>query len=114
MFWFPPLLAMAISVVYLWRSPKVQPLSQRLLVSAHGAAIAAIYVCAMYVWWSGSSHAGLALPFMFSLVIPLLLIVMSFLKFQGPRSTHFLQLVNLFCLGATFFYGGMAITGDWL
>ena len=114
MFWFPPLFATAISVVYLWCSPKFQPLAQRLLVSAHGAAIAAIYVCAMYVWWSGSSHASLALPFMFSLVIPLLLIVVSFLKFQGPRSIHFLQLVNLFCLGATFFFGGMAITGDWL
>jgi len=114
MFWFPPLLAMAISVVYLWRSPKGQPVPQRLLVSAHGAAIAAIYLCAMYMWWSGLSRANLALPFMFSLMIPLLLILVSFLKFEGPRSMHLLQLANLFCLGATFFIGGMAVTGDWL
>jgi hypothetical protein len=105
---------MAISVVYFWRSPKVQPLAQRLLVSAHGAAIAAIYLCAMYIWWSGSSRASLALPFMFSLMIPLLLIVVSFLKFRGLRSIHLLQLANLFCLGATFFIGAMAVTGDWL
>jgi hypothetical protein len=105
---------MAISVVYFRRSPKVQPLAERALVSAHGFVIAAIYICAMCIWWSGASRASLGLPYAFSLLIPLSLIIVSFLKFRGPRSTHFLQLANVFCLGATFFIGGMAVTGDWL
>src|ERR1700686_2159466 len=114
MFWFTPLLAIAVSVVYFRRSPKVQPLAQRLLVSAHGVVIAAIYLCAMCVWWSGSSRTVLGEPYAFSLAVPLLLIIVSFLKFRGPRPTHFFQILNLFCLHATFLIGGMAITGHWL
>lgn len=109
-----PLLAIAISVVYFRRSPTDQSLSQRLLVSAHGVAIAALYLCALAFMWSGSSHTALGQPFAFTLLIPVLLIAVSFLKFRGPRTTHLFQLVNLFCLATTFFIGGMAITGDWL
>jgi hypothetical protein len=81
-----PLLAIAVSVVYFRRSPKDQSLSQRLLVSAHGVAIAALHICALIVMWSGSSHKALGQPYAFAPLIPVLLIAVSFLKFRGPRT----------------------------
>jgi hypothetical protein len=114
MFWLAPVIAMAISVVYFKRSPKDQPLAQRLLVSAHGVVIAAIYLCALYVWWSGSSRESYGRPYAIAFMVPVALIAVSFWKFRGPRSTHLFQLANLFCIAASYFLGGMAITGDWL
>jgi uncharacterized YccA/Bax inhibitor family protein len=114
MFFFTPILSVLISVIYFRKSPRDQPLARRYLVSAHGVVIAVIYVAAILVWQVGSAQDALARPFILICIIPVLLIVASFVWFRGPRYVHLLQLGNLFCLGATFFIGGMAVSGDWL
>jgi hypothetical protein len=113
MFLFTPILAVLISVIYFLRSPKTQPMARRFLVSAHGIAISVIYIAAMLVWQTGSARTALATPLAFAFVFPLVLMVASFIWFRGPRFIHLPQFGNLFCLGATYFVGGMAITGDW-
>jgi hypothetical protein len=114
MFLITPILSVLISVIYFRKSPKDQPLARRYLVSAHGVVIAVIYVAAILVWQSGAARDALAKPFTFVCITPLLFILASFIWFRGPRYIHLLQLGNLFCLAATFFVGGMAVTGDWL
>jgi hypothetical protein len=114
MFWFVPALSIFVSVIYFRNSPKDQSLSRRLLVSAHGIILAAIFIGAIVVWQIGSARASLGAPFAITLIVPLVLTVATFIWFRGPRYIHAIQVVNLFCLAATFFVGGMAITGDWL
>ena len=114
MFLFTPIVAVLISAIYFLKSPKDEPLARRYLVSAHGLVIAVIYVAAILVWQAGAAKDALATPFIVVCAIPLLLIAASFIWFRGPRYIHLLQLGNLFCLAATLFVGGMAVTGDWL
>jgi hypothetical protein len=76
--------------------------------------IAVIYVAAIVVWERGAAQDSLAKFFAVICIIPLLFMVASFIWFRGLRYIHFLQLGNVLCLFATFFIGGMAITGDWL
>ena len=109
-----PILALVISVVYFRSSPRTEPLSKRILASAHGAVITAIYMGAMTVFWAQKANPKFITPFLFSLLVPLLLIVVSFFVYRGRKTIHFLQLLNLLCLGWTFFIGSMAVTGDWL
>jgi hypothetical protein len=109
-----PILAFSISVIYFLQSPRTDPLSIRLLVSAHGVSIAALYIGAMLVWWTGHSDARFESVFIFLLVLPLVLIAVSFVFFRGNKSLHLLQALNILCLMWTAFVGGMAVTGDWL
>jgi 4-hydroxybenzoate polyprenyltransferase len=53
-------------------------------------------------------------PFALASVLPVALIVFSFIRFRGQRTVHFLQTVNLLCFIWTLFVGSMAVTGDWL
>jgi hypothetical protein len=48
------------------------------------------------------------------LLVPATLIAASFFLYKGPKSLHWLQLINIACLLWTGFVGGMAVTGDWL
>jgi hypothetical protein len=109
-----PILALVISVVYFISSPRTEPLSKRILASAHGVVITAIYMGAMTVFWAQKANPKFITPFLFSLLVPLLLIAVSFFVYRGRKTVHFLQLLNLLCLGWTFFIGSMAVTGDWL
>lgn len=109
-----PILALVISVVYFISSPRAEPLPKRILASAHGAVITAIYMGAMTVFLAQKANPKFITPFLFSLLVPLLLIAVSFFVYRGRKTVHFLQLLNLLCLGWTFFIGSMAVTGDWL
>ena len=109
-----PVLALSVSAVYFFTSPKTEVLSKRLLASAHGLSIAALYLVAMTIFWANSAHPKFQVPFLFSLAIPALLIGTSFFVYRGSKTVHFLQLLNLLCLGWTFFIGSMAVTGRWL
>jgi hypothetical protein len=112
MFWLVTFLAVLTSVIYFRSSPQDQPLALRVLVSAHGVTIAALFIAAMCIYWSNWSRAAYAKPYAVALLVPLVLIVVSLFAFRGPRSIHWLQLANVFCLAVTLFVGGMAITGD--
>lgn len=109
-----PILALGISAVYFFTSPKTEVLSKRLLASAHGLAITLLYAAAMVVFRTNSANPKFGGPFLLSLMIPLLLIVVSFFVYRGIKAVHWLQLLNLLCLGWTYFIGSMAVTGNWL
>lgn len=109
-----PALAIGISAIYFTASPNTEPLAKRLLVSAHGVVIAALYLGAMSVFWLHRSSDAFGKPFSYLLLIPLLLILTSLFMFRGRKLIHWLLLVNLACLAWTAFIGVMAVTGDWL
>jgi hypothetical protein len=107
-----PVLAAAISGVYFVASPRTQPLRNRILASAHGAAIALLYAAAWMVLISGQSSLWLGNLFAFLLLLPLSLIIISFFFYQGPKSVHWLQIINGVCLLWTGFTGIMLVTGE--
>jgi len=109
-----PAFAIGISAVYFTASPKTEPLAKKLLVSAHGVSIAALYLVALSVFWFHRSSDALAKPFNYLLLIPVLLILTALFMFRGRKVIHWLLLVNLACLAWTAFVGVMAVTGDWL
>ena len=113
-FWLAPILALAISGVYFFTSPATQTLYRRLVASLHGAVIAALYLGALMFNAVGISKPEYGIPFLATLLLPVVLIATSFILYEGKRSLHALQMVNLLCIAWTFFIGGMAITGEWL
>jgi hypothetical protein len=109
-----PILALAVSVVYLATSPKLQSLSARLWASSAGFFIATIYCVAAAIAALRLSRVALGVPFDIAVFLGLGLIGLSFWMYRGKKVVHLLQLVNLACLAWTGFIGGMAITGRWL
>jgi hypothetical protein len=109
-----PILALTISLVYFWSSPSTETMSRRLLSSAHGASVAVLYMAAMAVFWAHKASPKFGTPFLFLLLIPVILVFASFFLYRGPKSVHLLQVLNLACLAWTFFIGSMAVTGNWL
>jgi hypothetical protein len=107
-----PVLAAAISGVYFVVSPRTQPLRSRILASAHGVTIALLYAAAWMVLISGQSSLWLGNLFAFSLLLPLSLIIISFFFYQGPKSVHWLQVINVACLLWTGVTGIMLVTGE--
>lgn len=109
-----PILGVGVSLVYLFTSPRTQPLPLRLLASCAGLLIAVIYCAVFGVALFRISSQGFGLPFLFLLVLPLGAIALSFRYYRGSRVIHSLQLVNVAVLIWTAFIGGMAVTGQWL
>jgi hypothetical protein len=107
-----PMLAVAISGVYFVASPRAQPTRDRILASAHGVAMALLYVVAWIALLSGQSNPRLGTPFGFSLLLPLCLIILSFFFYRARKVVHCLQIINVVCLLWTGFAGGMLITGE--
>jgi hypothetical protein len=109
LFVIPPLLAIAISVVYYMTSPRGAPIARRLFASAHGVIIAVLYVGAISIWLSGNSRRELGTPFLLLLLVPFASIIASFFLFRGPKLIHLLQLVNILLLLWTGVIGGIAV-----
>ena len=102
------------SLVYFRASPSTESLIQRIAVSLHGVAISALCVGAVLVGMLGAPRPELGDIFRFLLFVPITLVIYSFWRFQGKRSIHLLQGINLLWLALAFFFGGMAVTGVWL
>ena len=109
-----PILAIIVSVIYYRTAPTGISRTLRALAAAHGATIALLYMVAMVVFWTEMASPKFGVPFLLSLLVPIVLAIVSLFIFQGRKSIHWLQLVNLPCLAWTAFIGIMAITGDWL
>lgn len=107
-----PVLAAAVSGLYFAASPRAEPLRKRVLVSAHGAAIALLYVLAWIVLITGRSNLRLGTPFLLLLILPVLLITLSFAFYRGRKVVHWLQIINMVCLLWTGFVGTMLVTGE--
>jgi hypothetical protein len=102
-----------ISVLYL-AAARNPTFGQRVLVSAHGATAALLYLGAMGISAAGLSKLWLSWPYLIAQLIPLGLIIVAFVRFKGLSIVHMLQPLNLVCMFYAAFVGGMAITGDWL
>src|SRR5258706_1783070 len=114
-FWYlARLVSLGISVIYYVMAPMDTPLSRRILVSAHGAAMSILYVGAMTVALLGASRPTYGTPFLVFMAIPVLFAILAMRFYQGNRMIHLLQVVNVLCLAWTGFMGRMAVTGKWL
>src|SRR5258706_14008318 len=102
------------SVVYYVAPPMDTPLPRSILVPAHGAAMALLYVGAMTVALRGASRPTYGTPFLVFMAIPVLFAILAMRFYQGNRMIHLLQVVNVLCLAWTGFMGRMAVTGKWL
>lgn len=113
-FLLAPLLAIGVSAIYFFTSPKTQPIGSRIAASAHGITIAVIYFFAMAVFRANKAQPMYGSSFVMLQLLPILLAVLSFFLYKGRKTVHLLQILNLICLVWTFFIGGMAVTGQWL
>ena len=108
-----PILAVSISAVYFYTSPHTEPLFRRIVASAHGATIALLYIASMCVYWFDLGRVDYGSKFAILLLIPAVLIVVSFFLFRGRKSIHGLQMINFLCLIWTGYVGPMAVAGIW-
>jgi hypothetical protein len=104
------ILAPLVSLAYFLASPRSESVRRRLLVSAHGAVIASVWLVVASI----GERPAWGTAFTLLMLVPLALIGFSFFAFRGRPSVHILQVVNLVALGWTYFIGSMSITGKWL
>lgn len=108
-----PVAALGISVVYFQHSRNVG-ISERLTVSAHGAALALLFAGASLIHVSGAAQPSFAIWFWCAFVVPGLLIAFALLRYQGRPSVHLYQIGNMVVGAWVWFVGTMAVTGNWL
>jgi hypothetical protein len=110
-----PIAMIAVSAAFFFAS-RNRSFRQRLLVSAHGMSGAVLYVGAFAVasLQPGGYRPSWAGAYATLYLVPLALIGVSILKFQGAKLIHALQVLNLGALTWALFVGTMAVTGDWL
>ncbi len=113
-FYGAPVVTAAISAAYFWADRSGAPLGRRILASAHGAAAALLNVAALIIWMVGISKRSFAAPFLWLHLVPVILILLSFFIYRGPKWMHFLQLPNVAALLWGLFIGSMAVTNEWL
>lgn len=109
-----PVVGLAVSIAYFVRSSGDPSLRRRLVTSSHGVAIALLYAIAMGVALARAFDPSYGDPFSLALLVPVVLIALSFVFYRGDKRTHWLQVLNVGSLVWTGFMGGMAITGRWL
>jgi hypothetical protein len=111
----PALVMCSISAAYFVLDVGETRRGVRLLVSAHGALGALLYVAALVSWTlAPTSRPWAAWPYLLAYLLPLASVLYAFLRFRGPKLLHLVQLANLWAFAYALFVGGMAITGDWL
>jgi heme/copper-type cytochrome/quinol oxidase subunit 4 len=106
-------LVLAVSGLYFFSSPKNQPMGARLLASVHGLSIALLYIAGLLIAWNGPSVVS-CLIFIVLTAIIVALIIISFFYFQGTKSTHILQVINVLCLIWIIFETALSLSGDTL
>lgn len=99
---------------YFKSSPATAPMAQRLLVSAHGISALALLFIAMTFGFSGNTSERLHEIFLRLQAMPLMLILLALLLFRGPRSTHWLQVLNVPATLVCAFISLMAVSGRWI
>jgi hypothetical protein len=113
--WFgAPVIACAISVAFFRHAKSNSSVIRRIVTASHGFTIAGLYVFAMVIWMSGHSNVAFAKPFTWAQLLPLTLILVSLVFYEGSERIHWLQIPNVACLGWAYLMGGMAITNRWL
>ena len=105
--------SLIVSGAYFFASPKTESLLQKLSVSAHGVLISALYLSALLVGGFGHPRQEYGSTFVALLWLPAIFIAYSFWRFNGKKSTHLLQIINLIFLLFTAAFSGMPVTGVW-
>lgn len=101
------------SVAYFLASPATETFVKRISVSMHGVVVSVLCAGAVLVGMLGSPWQETQAIFQFFLLLPLSCIVYSLWVFQGKKTIHLLQLINLSWLAFALFFGGMAVKGIW-
>lgn len=101
------------SVAYFLASPATETFVKRISVSMHGVVVSVVCAGAVLVGMLGSPWQETEAIFQFFLLLPLSCIVYSLWVFQGKKTIHLLQLINLSWLAFALFFGGMAVKGVW-
>lgn len=112
--WTTPLLGMGISAAYFFASPPGGSFGRRVATSAHGVCITVLFFTADFIAWAGKSNSGFETPYDLAVLLIIVLMVASFIFFQGPKWLHLLQPLNLILLAEAWFFGGLEITGNFL
>lgn len=117
-FWLTPILTVLVSVTYFRMSPRKQRLPIRLAVSGHGVAIAILYCSAISISvlmeLSPARVNTVYNIWSYLLIVPVILIFFSLIKFRGPLLVHVLHIVNMMGLVWTLLLGSMFLTDTWL
>jgi hypothetical protein len=116
LFYVVPVFVMfGVSGAYFALDSGEAPRRERLLVSAHGALGALLYLFALALWAVAPNwRPWAAWPYLLAFSLPLASVLYALFRFRGPKVLHLAQLANLWAFAYALFIGGMAITGDWL
>ncbi|MBK8323525.1 MAG: hypothetical protein IPL06_12480 [Betaproteobacteria bacterium] len=110
-FHLPAFVAALISVAYFRASSPTRALGRRLVASAHGMAIAALYAAAWLIYLSRHASESWATAFAALMLVPIVLMVASLFLFEGRSRVHWLLVPNLLCLLWVWLRGTAVITG---
>lgn len=112
-----PILTIFVSMIYFCMSPKEQPLHIRFAVSGNGVTIFVLYCSAILI----SQLMNISPPikntiyeiWSYLLIIPVILMFYSLVKFRGPLWVHALQFINMIGVVWTFLLGSMFLSDTW-
>jgi len=107
----PVSFAVLISIIYFRADAPGQAIRHRLLASAHGISIAALYLAAWLVYLTHHASDSLAGPYTFLMLVPLGLMALSPFVFRGRWMVHLLLLPLALCLFWVWLRGAVVVTG---
>lgn len=108
-----PAIGLGVSIAY-YQAAEHLTFQKRIAVSAHGGAIAALYVGALGIHLAGLSADSLMKPYWAMFALPTALVAYSLIYFREAGWLHLLQLANSIAIAFTLGVGTMAVTGNWL
>jgi hypothetical protein len=109
MLFLQPFAGAYVSWTYFHASPRSQSIFIRLIVSAHGALLAATHLLAAVLVVLGAT-----IPSMFQFLVSIVCIsigsiFISFVLYRGSKSKHLLQIINFLGLPGTYFLVGATV-----
>jgi hypothetical protein len=112
LFILPPLLTLGVSVAYFTTAPKATKPLIRALASAHGVTLSVVFGYLDVLLFSNHICKAPLQAVLLPIVLPGILVLVSFETFDGPNAIHLLQFVNLGCIvWALLFWGVIGTIG---
>ena len=113
--WLALLLSICVSIVY-WLASKANKKYERVIISSHGILLflAFIYAVGISGVTSPANWRALILPFWGLLILSLISVVCTFLKYKGNKAMHLMQILVFPSAFFIWLIGTMTITHDWM